>query len=91
MYRNYQRLSGYSVSGLVLPEFYNLSNSKSPAKAENAISEKAINSVLASANIGYKSLAFLDLTALEPVNDTKETGKNGKDRDYTHNLEERRR
>ena len=62
MYRNYQRLRGYSVSGLVLPEFYNLSNSRSPAKSENYMNEKAINSIYASGTLGYKSLAYLDAT-----------------------------
>ena len=62
MFRNYERLEGYSVSGLVLPEFYNLSNSKSPAKAENFTSEKSINSLFASTTLGYQSLAYLDGT-----------------------------
>ncbi len=62
MFRNYERLMGYSVSGLVLPEFYNLSNSRSPAKSENFKSEKAINSIFASTTLGYKSLAYLDGT-----------------------------
>lgn len=77
MYNNYQRLNGYSVSGLAIPELYNLSNSKSPAKSENFLSEKAINSILASANIGYKSIAYLDLTAREDWSSTLPKGKNG--------------
>ncbi len=76
MYRNYQRLSGYSVSGLVLPDFYNLSNSKSPAKAENYLSEKAIYSVLGSVNLGYQSLAFLDGTVRTDVSSTLPKGNN---------------
>ncbi len=62
MYRNYQQLLGYSVSGLVLPEFYNLSNSRSPSKSDNYMNEKAINSIYASGTLGYKSLAYLDAT-----------------------------
>lgn len=77
MYRDYERLIGYSVSGLVLPEFYNLSNSRSPAKAENFRSQKAINSLFASANIGYQSMAFLDVTAREDWSSTLPAGNNG--------------
>lgn len=77
MYRKYQRLTGYSVSGLVLPEFYNLSNSKSPAKAENAVNQKAINSLLANGTLGYKSMAYIDLSAREDWSSTLPTGKNG--------------
>ena len=62
MYRNYQRLTGYSVSGLVLPGFYNLSNSRSPSKSENFENEKAINSIYASGTLGYRSLAYFDAT-----------------------------
>lgn len=62
MYQNYQRLEGESVGGLVIPEFYNLSNSVSPALAEDFLREKAINSIFGNATIGYKSLAYLDAT-----------------------------
>jgi TonB-linked SusC/RagA family outer membrane protein len=62
MYQRYQRIDGESVGGLVLPEFYNLDNSKSPALATNYTREKAINSVFASTSLGYKSYAYLDLT-----------------------------
>ena len=62
MMRNYERLVGRSVSGLVLPDFYNLSNSKSPAKAENLVNKKAINSLFASTTFGYNSMAYLDGT-----------------------------
>ncbi len=63
MYQKYMRLDGTSVGGLVLPDFYNFSNSLNPALATNYLREKSINSVMASANVGYKNFAFLDLTA----------------------------
>ena len=75
-YVNYQNLTGYSVSGLVLPEFYNLSNSKSPAKAENFLSEKGVNSVFGNATVGYKSLAFIDGTIRIDKSSTLPEGKN---------------
>ena len=62
MYQKYQRIDGSSVGGLVLPEYYNLNNSKFQAKSTNFTREKAINSLFASANLGYKSLMYLELT-----------------------------
>src|SRR5665647_532650 len=76
MFQRYQRLMGYSVSGIVLPEFYNLSNSRSAAKAENFLSEKAINSLFASASLGYKSLAYLDATIRNDWSSTLPAGNN---------------
>jgi hypothetical protein len=61
MYQKYQRLDGTSVGGLVIPEFYNFKNSLDPAIATNAVREKSINSVFASANFGYKNFAFMML------------------------------
>lgn len=76
MYRNYQTLTGYTVSGLTIPEFYNLSNSKSAAKAENFLSEKAVNSVFTNATLGYKSMAYLDGTFRVDKSSTLPAGKN---------------
>jgi TonB-linked SusC/RagA family outer membrane protein len=60
MSRHYEYVYGESVGGLVLPEFYNLSNSSSLARAYNRLTQKAINSLFASGTIGYKSLVYLD-------------------------------
>jgi TonB-linked SusC/RagA family outer membrane protein len=62
MYQKYQRIDGTTVGGLVIPEYYNLNNSKNPALATNYIREKAINSVFGNFTFGYKSLAYLDAT-----------------------------
>jgi len=70
MYQRYTRLEGYSVSGLVLPEFYNLDNSRSAAKSVDFLREKGINSLFASASLGYNSLAFLDATIRNDVSST---------------------
>ncbi len=70
MYQRFQRLEGNSVSGLVLPEFYNLDNSRSAAKSVNFLREKAINSIFASASLGYNSLAYLDATIRNDVSST---------------------
>ncbi|MDR3218430.1 MAG: SusC/RagA family TonB-linked outer membrane protein [Dysgonamonadaceae bacterium] len=60
MSRNYEYVYGETVGGLVLPEFYNLSNSSSLARGYNRLTKKAINSLFASGTIGYKSLIYLD-------------------------------
>lgn len=76
MYRKYQRLIGQSVGGLVLPEFYNLNNSKFAAKATNYTNEKAINSIFGNATVGYLSLLYLDLSLRNDWSSTLPKGKN---------------
>jgi len=76
MYRNYQYLTGYSMSGLVIPEFYNLSNSKGQPKSENLLREKAVNSLFANATLGNKSIFYLDGTFRVDQSSTLPKGKN---------------
>lgn len=76
MYRKYTRLIGESVGGLVLPEFYNLDNSKSPSTSTNFLSRKSINSVFASASFGYKGFAFVDATLRNDWSSTLPKGNN---------------
>lgn len=76
MSQSYERIDGESVGGLVIPEFYNLSNSKSTAKSTNFLRKKAINSAFASGSFGYKSWAFLDLTARNDWSSTLPKGSN---------------
>ncbi|HNW49584.1 MAG TPA: SusC/RagA family TonB-linked outer membrane protein, partial [Prolixibacteraceae bacterium] len=76
MSQRYERIDGESVGGLVIPEYYNLSNSKSTAKSTNFLREKAINSAFASGSFGYKSWAFLDLTARNDWSSTLPKGSN---------------
>jgi hypothetical protein len=60
MHRTYEYVYGESVGGLVLPEFYSLSNSTGLARAYNKRTEKSINSLFASATVGFKNTVFLD-------------------------------
>jgi TonB-linked SusC/RagA family outer membrane protein len=76
MSQSYERIDGESVGGLVLPNFYNLSNSVSTAKATNLLREKSINSVFASGSLGYKNFAYLDLTARNDWSSTLPAGSN---------------
>lgn len=70
MYQNYRRLIGETQSGLILPDYYSLSNSKSPALATNYEREKAINSIFGSVSLGYKSFLYLDATLRNDVSST---------------------
>ncbi|HLN73909.1 MAG: SusC/RagA family TonB-linked outer membrane protein [Methylococcaceae bacterium] len=76
MYQKFQRLSGASVGGIVIPDFYNLSNSVDAALATNYTREKEINSVFASANFGYKNFAYLDATARNDWSSSLPNGNN---------------
>jgi TonB-linked SusC/RagA family outer membrane protein len=56
--------SSKSGSGLIIPYVYTVQNIQNTALAySNSRSERAINSVYAMANMGWKDLIYLDLTA----------------------------
>ncbi len=76
MYRNYEKLIGESVGGLVIPEFYNLSNSRYQAKSENQRIRKSINSIFGNATLGYKSYLYLDVTLRNDWSSTLPKGNN---------------
>ncbi|MFV0329363.1 MAG: SusC/RagA family TonB-linked outer membrane protein [Dysgonomonas sp.] len=76
MYRKYEELIGESVGGLVIPEFYNLKNSKYTARSENEQTKKSINSVFGNTTVGYKSFVYLDLTLRNDWSSTLPKGSN---------------
>lgn len=47
---------------LAIPNVYNLTNNDAPILAGNSYQEKQINSLYATAQLGYKSMVYLDLT-----------------------------
>jgi TonB-linked SusC/RagA family outer membrane protein len=53
---------GAIAGRLAIPNVYNLSNNALPIIAGNTYSEKKINSIYATTQIGYKNVVFLDLT-----------------------------
>lgn len=55
-------LRGYTVGGLELANFYNLSNSIENAKSENGSLHSRTNSLFASASVNYKEFLFLEGT-----------------------------
>lgn len=62
MYNYYKRNSAISKGGLNIPNYYSITNSVAPPAIDEYRKEKAINSIYGSANLGYKSLVYLDLT-----------------------------
>lgn len=58
---NYESLS-VNADKLLVPELYSLNNSAVPWRGWEGESNKKVNSLYASANIGYKELAFLNVT-----------------------------
>jgi TonB-linked SusC/RagA family outer membrane protein len=63
MYNKYTRNSAVTKGGMNIPNFYTITNSIAPPAIDQYMSEKAINSLMGSASLGYKSLLYLDLTA----------------------------
>ncbi|HAL64662.1 MAG TPA: SusC/RagA family TonB-linked outer membrane protein [Bacteroidales bacterium] len=62
MHRQYELNGGITQGGLVIKNFYNLSNSLSPALVHDETTQKSINSLYGSLNLGYKGLLYLDVT-----------------------------
>lgn len=63
--RLYQRSESMEINApqLSIPGIYNLTNSRVPLQAAQTDITKRINSLYASAQIGFKNMVFLDLTA----------------------------
>lgn len=60
---NYYQRNYMGATELAIPRVWNLGNSRQAKVADNSFSEKAVNSVYAAANFGYRNYLFLDLTA----------------------------
>ncbi len=58
----YEYAGGYTVGGLIRPNFYAFSNSVEDAKASESYSWTRTNSIYGMASLGYKSTVFLELT-----------------------------
>ncbi|BEH00367.1 SusC/RagA family TonB-linked outer membrane protein [Bacteroides sedimenti] len=76
MNRRYEYVHGETDGGLAIPMFYNLKNSVNPAKSDNYLRKKSINSVFASATLGYKSTYYLDLSLRNDWSSTLPNGNN---------------
>lgn len=73
--QNGSNLGGYN-SGLLVPGVYNLANTSELLGAGNGSSRKRINSVYGMANLNYKGLVYLDLTARNDWSSTLPSNNN---------------
>lgn len=55
--------SSVAAPQLLVPGIYNISNTASPIESWNSLAKRRINSLYGMANIGYKNLVYLDITA----------------------------
>ncbi len=76
MHRKWTTTGGSTNGGLITPGIYNLLNSVTPATPIDEYAEKQINSVFATANLGYKNFLFLDLTGRSDWSSTLLNGNN---------------
>ena len=67
---------GTTSGGLVLPNYFNLTNSVSPATTIDELFKKKINSLYGSASFAWKSMVYLDLTLRNDWSSTLPTNKN---------------
>jgi len=61
--RQTQTLQGSTVGGLIIPEFYNLSNSVQAAESAQASSKRRIYGVFANASFGWRNMIFVEYSA----------------------------
>ncbi|WP_234735827.1 SusC/RagA family TonB-linked outer membrane protein [Tellurirhabdus bombi] len=61
--RNFYQRNYMSAAELAIPRVWNMGNSRLRPVTENSYNERVINSLYASANIGFRNYLFVDLTA----------------------------
>lgn len=74
--RNFYQRNYMGATELAIPRVWNLGNSRQRPIVENSFSEKIVNSVYASANIGFRNYLFMDLTARNDWSSTLPAGSN---------------
>jgi TonB-linked SusC/RagA family outer membrane protein len=60
---NYAQRNYMGATELAIPRVYNMGNSRQKPVAENSYIQKTVNSLYASANLGFRNYLFVDLTA----------------------------
>ena len=63
-------LLGQTVGGLVVPDFYAISNSVSPVSVVEDLIEKGTNSVFGTFSVGYKDFVYLEISDRYDVSST---------------------
>ncbi len=62
MDRKWDVLNGNTVGGLIIPNLYNLSNSRETPRSSNASYHLGVKSLFASVSLGYKNTLFVEAT-----------------------------
>ena len=75
--RRTQSISGETVGGLVVPGWYNFSNSIQTARTSEGSSKYRLFGLLGSARVGYQNKAFLEYSARNDFSSTLPKGNNG--------------
>jgi TonB-linked SusC/RagA family outer membrane protein len=70
----YTQYNAMSAAELNIPNLYNIANSRVQPSLSNRRSEKAVNSLYGSAQLGYRDYLFLDLTARNDWSSTLPAG-----------------
>jgi TonB-linked SusC/RagA family outer membrane protein len=65
-----------TVGGLLVPELYNLFNSRAPILSTESQRISGVNSVYGNVSLGYKSTVYLDLSGRNDVSSTLPSGSN---------------
>lgn len=73
---NFYQRSYMGATELAIPRVWNMGNSRQRPVTQNSWSEKAINSLYASANIGFKNYLFVDITARNDWSSSLPKGNN---------------
>ncbi|WP_420153415.1 SusC/RagA family TonB-linked outer membrane protein [Siphonobacter sp.] len=61
--KNFYQRDYMSAAELAIPRVWNMGNSRLRPVTENSYNQKVVNSMYASANIGFRNYLFIDLTA----------------------------
>ncbi|MCU0467014.1 MAG: SusC/RagA family TonB-linked outer membrane protein [Arcicella sp.] len=73
---SYRVLSSNTVDGLVVPDYFALSNSVSPLNTSSFRSKKEVRSIYARASLGYKDMVFLEGSIRNDNSSALPVGKN---------------
>ncbi|MEZ4879789.1 MAG: SusC/RagA family TonB-linked outer membrane protein [Chitinophagales bacterium] len=69
-------VAGFTQGGLVVPNFYSLSNSSQTPLATNSLSKKRLLGLFANMNFGFKNMLFLEYSARNDWSSTLPLGNN---------------
>ena len=68
---------GETVGGLIVPEFYSISNSTSPIAVNESLQEYNTNSAYGILSVGWKNMVYLEVTDRYDVSSTLPKDENG--------------